>query len=90
MDIPTRFHHVTNGDALSAKLAAAQLPGSTSTWSDILHEGPVPEGQSHDHLSSLRARYVADAGYAAYEDVATAFRQAQGAIDRPTYDELVL
>jgi hypothetical protein len=90
METPTRLHHVTNGDALSAKLAAAQIPGSVSTWSDILHEGPVPEGQSHDQLSALRARYVADAGYGAYEDLATSFRQAQGAIDRPTYDELVL
>lgn len=90
MDSAPRFHHVTNGDAVSAVITAAGIPGTISVWGDILHQGPVPEGQSHDQLCAVRARYVADKGYAAYEDASTYLRQAQGALDRPTYDELVL
>jgi len=90
MDTPARLHHVTNGDALSAVIAAAGIPGSRSLWCDILHEGPVPASLSHEQLCATRARYGADVGYAAYEDLSTAFREWQGAVDRPSYDELVL
>jgi hypothetical protein len=85
-----RLHHVTNGDSLSSRIAAAAIPGTRSLWCDILHEGPVPAGLSHEQLCATRARYLADVGYGAYEDLSTSFREAQGAIDRPSYDELVL
>src|ERR1043165_1191743 len=90
MERPPRIHHVANGDSLSAKIAAAELAGSRSIWGDILHEGPVPGDVSHEQLCTLRARYLADAGYGAYEDLSTAFRTWQAAIDKPVYDELVL
>jgi hypothetical protein len=85
-----RLHHVTNGDVLSSRIAAASIPGTRSVWCDLLHEGPVPAGLSHEQLCAARARYLADVGYGAYEDLSTAFREWQGAIDRPSYDELVL
>jgi hypothetical protein len=90
MDTAHRLHHVTNGDSLSSRIATAGIPGTRSVWCDILHEGPVPAGLSHEQLCATRARYLADVGYGAYEDLSTSFREAQGAIDRPSYDELVL
>ena len=90
MAASSRLHHVTNGDSLSALITAAAVPGSISAWCDILHEGPVPAGLSHEQLCSSRARYLADAGYGAYEDLSTSFLEWQGAVDKPTYDELVL
>ena len=84
-----RLHHVTSGDSTAGALRQA-VPGTVSVWADVLHEGPVLAGLSHEQMCSRRSRYLADAGYGAFEDISTAFREWQAALKRPSCDELVL
>jgi hypothetical protein len=53
--------NVTNGDSAVAKLRSAGIEGDLLAWQDALHEGP-PGGAAE------RARYVADRGWAPFED----------------------
>ena len=85
-----RIHHISNGDVLSDKIAAADIPGSRSIWADLLHEGPVPADLDDEALSDARARYGAMKGYGAYEDLLAGFREWQQRLDDAAGGELVL
>jgi hypothetical protein len=61
--------HVTNGDAAVSVMRAAGIEGDILPWRDVLHEGPVPAGLPLAALSDLRARFIAEAGFGAYEDI---------------------
>jgi hypothetical protein len=54
--------HVTNGDSVLHTWKKAGLLGTHLAWRDILHEGPVPGGVSLEHLSRIRADYLASRG----------------------------
>jgi Domain of unknown function (DUF1835) len=60
--------HITNGDAVATKLREARLPGEVSVSADVLHEGPCPTTADVTDFREARARYLADAGYAAYDE----------------------
>jgi hypothetical protein len=60
--------HVTNGDSAARKLAAAGLGGAVLPWRDVLHEGPVPAGPDPAGLNAVRARFLAEVGWATYEE----------------------
>lgn len=36
-------------------------------WQDVLHDGPVPAGLTQEELRDVRARFLADCGWTAYE-----------------------
>lgn len=55
--------HVTNGDAVLHLWKKAGLLGTHLAWRDALHEGPVPAGLELEHLSRIRADYLAARGY---------------------------
>ncbi|WP_148861075.1 hypothetical protein [Marinobacter fonticola] len=59
-----RILNITNGDCAVAALAAAAMPGDPLPWRDILHEGPVPGGLDLAALSEVRARFIAERGWA--------------------------
>jgi hypothetical protein len=61
--------HVTNGDAAAEPLRRAGLGGEVLAWRDVLHEGPVPAGLAPAELNRVRARFLADAGWAAFDEV---------------------
>jgi len=83
--------HVTNGDSAVASLTAAKLPGTFLPWGDVLHEGPVPAGVDEPTLRATRARFIADCGWGAYDDVLRSFMARDAALDRATDgDEVVL
>lgn len=60
--------HITNGDAAAAPLRAAGLPGEIAIWRDVLHEGPVPADMSRAEMRTLRANFIAQSGWGAYEE----------------------
>jgi hypothetical protein len=53
--------HVTNGEAVVPELASAVgvAPEDVLVWREVLHDGPVPAGLSHDELARMRARHLA-------------------------------
>jgi hypothetical protein len=56
--------HITNGDHAVAVLRAAGMHGEIVPWRDVLHEGPVRSDLPLEALSKLRARFIAEAGWA--------------------------
>jgi hypothetical protein len=83
--------NIINGDAAAADLAAARDSHSRIlVWRDVLHEGPVlavvPE-----ELALVRARFLADQGWADYDEARIAFaaRDAEVAALEPS-DKVIL
>jgi RNA polymerase sigma factor (sigma-70 family) len=93
MPVSSNFLHVANGDCTTETIVAAGLPGATSVWADVLHEGPVPGGLSDEDLMRVRARYLA--GSLDYRVDAPSFDPLahmtswRTALDTP-HDELIL
>jgi hypothetical protein len=80
--------NITNGDCAVAVLAQF---GEVLPWRDVLHEGPVRAGLSHEELSRERAAFIADAGWGASDDVLSEFEQRDAVLrGAPLHDEVVL
>ena len=60
--------HITNGTSVS--LRESGLGGDILAWIDVLHEGPVPAGLSHDELRRVRSRYLEGGDELALRDAA--------------------
>ncbi len=56
--------HVTNGDSVLHVFKKAGILGTHAAWRDALNEGPVPAGLTLEETSAVRARYLAERGYA--------------------------
>jgi hypothetical protein len=54
---------ITNGDS-AGRIAASGLEGEILPWRDVLHEGPVPAGLLPDEFADVRARFLAERGWA--------------------------
>jgi hypothetical protein len=55
---------ITNGDYAADRIGASGLSGETLLWKDVLHEGPVPTGLPPEELAEVRARFLAERGWA--------------------------
>lgn len=83
--------HITNGDSAAGPLREAGLPGDVLAWRDVLAEGPVPAGLTLEELASVRARFLADVGWADYDAVLADLRRQYAALDTAReQDEVVL
>ena len=83
--------HVTNGDSAAGSLRASGLPGDVLAWRDLLHDGPVPARLTLDELRSVRARFIAEQGWGAYDAVLADFAQRDVTLVAATAeDEIVL
>lgn len=67
--------HVLNGDATRSKLEASDVPGRLVVWADALHDGAVPGDLSRPDWLEVRARFIADAGYATLEEARATLAQ---------------
>lgn len=83
--------HITNGDAAAAVMRDAGFEGEILPWRDLLHEGPVSASLPLSELSPIRARFIADKGWADFEQTKAQFadrdRLLQSAGD---FDRIVL
>jgi hypothetical protein len=84
--------HILNGDSTRGLLEQADVPGTMATWADVLHDGQVPPFDvGADRWRQVRARFIADQGWAIYKKALATFRQWDATIDRyPEYDEVVI
>jgi hypothetical protein len=83
--------HITNGDSVAGTLRETGLPGEVAISADILHEGPCPSGVDETTFRETRARYLADSGYAAYDEALAALVRSDAAFDDAADgDEVVL
>jgi len=69
----TELVHITNGDHAVEVLRAAGMQGEILPWRDVLHEGPVRSDLPLEALSKLRARFIAEAGWAKLAEVEALF-----------------
>ena len=87
----TRFLHVANGTSTTATIHAAGLPGRSSIWADVLHDGPVPGGLSDDALLEVRSRHLAGSAGVSPDNTTTELTRWRAAIAAgDPFDELVL
>lgn len=83
--------HVTNGDSAAGSLRASGLSGEVIAWQDILHDGPVPTGLALEELRPIRARFIADQGWGAYDDALTDLAQRDATLlNASGEDEIVM
>jgi hypothetical protein len=66
--------HITNGDTTVAVMKRARLPGEMLPWRDVLHEGPTPAGLTLLEMAEVRARFVAESGWAPFDKALAEFR----------------
>ncbi len=82
--------YVTNGDVAVAVLGAAGIADPVVPWRDVLHDGPVPGHLEPAPLREVRARFLAERGWAAYETVLRDLEARDAALDGLLLDEIVL
>src|SRR3954464_9537428 len=54
--------HVTNGDSVVHSFRDGGMPGVYLAWRDVLHDGAVPQCDSLDAMSDVRANEIARLG----------------------------
>ncbi len=81
----SRVLNITNGYSAVAVMKEAGITGDFLPWRDVLHEGPVPGGLCLDALSEIRAEYIAEMGWAPFEQVLASFRSRDMQLQRFAY-----
>jgi len=82
--------HITNGDSVVHGFREAALRGDYLSWADLLYEGPVSRA-TLDELSPILARFLADVGWAGYDEALARFSARNQTLKSfPKYDEVVL
>jgi len=82
---------ITNGDCTTEGLQEGGVAGVLLPWRDVLHDGPVPAGPGLDELAEIRAGYLADRGWATYEETLADFRQRNALVRQwADFEEIVL
>lgn len=86
-----RMLHVMNGDIAAELIRAAGVSGEVAVTADVLHEGPVPGGLPPERWRKVRARYLAESGYADYDSALADLTHRDHMLeDYRSYDEVVL
>lgn len=64
---------VTNGSAAVDAITRVRPGDRCLPWDDVLHDGPVPSDLTLEHLSSIRARFIATNGWGSLEEIQSRF-----------------
>ncbi len=82
---------VTNGGSAAERIEKVVPAGEVLPWRDVLHEGPVQAGLSDRELGEVRARFLADRGWASLNETAESFAERDAVLaDFAKHDEVVL
>lgn len=83
--------HIADGDSVAGTLRQSGLPGVVSTYGDLMYEGPAPAGPDDDAWIDVRARFLADAGYAPFPDARQYMQSCASTLAAfPRHEEIVL
>jgi uncharacterized protein DUF1835 len=83
--------HITNGDSVISSFRQARFPGSYLAWRDVLHDGPVPQTETLNELSMIRAAALADFGAGDAEKMRQSFAERDRMLEGfRKYPEVVL
>ncbi|MDH4042919.1 MAG: hypothetical protein OEY20_02580 [Gemmatimonadota bacterium] len=77
---------ITNGSSAVATMERAGIGGEKLPWEDVLHDGPIPAGLDLEALSTVRARFIADRGWGAFDEIRSDFRRRDGRL-RASHDD---
>ena len=93
--VAARMLHVTNGDIaadlIREALREAEIQGDITLSADVLHEGPAPAGLLPERWRKVRARYLAECGYADYDRCLAELTEWDHKLEGyRNYDEVVL
>jgi len=77
---------ITNGSSAVATLDRAGIPGERLPWDDVLHDGPIPAGLDLEALSTVRARFITDWGWATFDEAVARFRDRDDRL-RQSHDD---
>ena len=84
--------HITNGDSVVHSFRDGGIPGTYLPWRDVLHDGAVPQRETLEQMSDVRAKEINRlGGYGDYDSLRAEFarRDATLAAFRD-HDEVVL
>src|SRR5438067_1253428 len=66
--------HVTNGDSVVHSFRDGGLPGTYLPWRDVLHDGAVPQCDTLEQMSDVRAKEINKlGGYGDYDSLRAEF-----------------
>jgi hypothetical protein len=94
--------HITNGDSTRMGLERSSVPGTFSSWGDILYEGPTPPNVSMEEWRRVRVDYLTSvfpgadgigAKYRLEDDALRSWRDHDEAVfwfEHDLYDQLLL
>jgi hypothetical protein len=83
--------HIADGESVAGTLRESGIPGDVSIYGDLMYEGPAPAGLTTDAWRHARARFIAEAGYAALEQAQQFLKAGDDALAAfPRHDEVVL
>jgi hypothetical protein len=95
--------HITDGESVAGTLRESAIPGTVSTYGDLMYGGPAPGGLDAEAWRETRARFMVEAGYATLEearqylkacdDTLAAFQQHEKVViwlDHRLSDQLIL
>ena len=85
-----KYLHVLNGDATGGTLRLTDIPGDTTAWADVLHDGPTRVGLTPAEWRAMRARYGATRGFGTAEELELLLAEWEAPLERwRDYDEIV-
>jgi len=67
--------NIVNGDACINMMKEAGIVGDFLPWRDFLHEGPVPSHKTLIEVSKVRAKFISEYGFGAYETLLKDFEE---------------
>jgi RNA polymerase sigma factor (sigma-70 family) len=83
--------HITDGQSVAGTLTEAAIPGKVSIYGDLMYEGPVPAGFKAEALRDVRARFMAESGYAPLEEAQRYLKVCDDALAAfPQHEEVVI
>jgi hypothetical protein len=83
--------HITDGDSVAGTLRESAIAGTVSTYGDLMYEGPAPGGLEAEAWRETRARFMAEAGYAALEEARQYLKACDDTLAAfPQHEEVVM